>query len=188
MLSSRVVTVGTVLVICLSMACTGPGAPEPLPEDLRVSIEPHWLALEPEESGVVIVTVMNTGNDTYYVLVRTAHVDAPGRTHSRVAPPYLEVSPQNSAVCRITVTSYAHRGQDPDISDMEIRVYWSRTDDPKMDVNDTDEGSFSYEYEVVDEFDEFAWWLPSAIILVIIIVAFGLLLVRRRGDGPGAMD
>lgn len=169
---------------------------EDIGDGLEVDIRPIRLTLANGEKGVFEVKVMNTNDVTYYVKVIYFQIKSAGASGAEVEPSYQGIGPGSAGTYRVTVTSYAMRGEGGDTSDVRLAIVWSTVDDPDMDENGSSEGGWDYTYDIVNDFSGQTFWIVIILVFVVLGILALILVIRMRArreaprsqEGTGEKD
>ncbi len=153
---------------------------EDIGDGLEVEIRPIHLTLANGEKGVFEVKVTNTNDVTYYVKVIISQLKSAGASGAEVEPAYQAIGPGSTGTFRVTVTSYAMRGEGGDISDIRLSIGWSTVDDPDMDENGSAVGGWDYKYDIVDDFSAQTSWMVIILVFVVLGILALILVFRMR--------
>ena len=153
---------------------------EDIGDGLEVDIRPIRLTLANGDKGVFEVKVTNTNDVTYYVKVIFSRLKSIGASGAEAEPSYQAIGPGSTGTFRVTVTSYAMRGEGGDTSDIRLAIVWSTVDDPDMDENGSAVGGWDYQYDIVDDFSEQTTWMVIILVFVVLGILALILVFRMR--------
>jgi hypothetical protein len=186
--------VGFAVTLLLISVSLGPVQGEMVNDDLEIEYSPESVVLGPGEETTVTIVVTSHSDEPMDVAFEFIPVDAPRHAEGYFTTVFTNLGPGAEKKNDLVVKSNAERGDDEDVSNFVVVVYWGseiQLDENQRPTPSSVDGTWEHEFSVLFNAEPELGYLPVAIVLGMVFVIAGILfypvvskrvLSRRGGE------
>ncbi len=159
--------------LCMIVSLVPTATAEMVDEELEIEYSPETVVLSPGGEVTVTIIVTSHSNESMDVAFEFISVDAPRHATGYFTTVFTTLGPGTEKKNELVVKSNARRGDDEDISDFAVVVYWGseiQLDGNQRPLPSSVEGSWEHEFSVLFDPAPELGYLPVAIVLGLVIV------------------
>ncbi len=169
---ARCILSGTLAMFWLSVIL-GQVQGEMVDEDLEITYDREDVVLRPGGEATLTFTLTNHGVEPMDVAFAFVSVDAPRHSEGYFSTVLTTLQPGASKENLLVVRSHARTGDEPDVSNFVVNVFWGADitlDDDQQPIENTVDGVWEHEFEVQYEAEPGLSLVASVVALAVVLV------------------